>query len=219
MKRDPSGYWKMIGVRIKYSEDQARDERGRWTSGGSSSEESVQPDLKPILHRVAPSREMADRMINAAKSGGFTLDFRTMIPVEEGYSVGVFPQHSGVFDAATVTTDEVHSWLTANEGKLNDPRLKVGGWVDEGKLWLDIVRVYSKGDRDLAITMGSKKNQIAIADLGAIKRGDWDNAFINTGGTGKMMKQSKERPTMLLFDNDVKAATIMDALKKALKKK
>jgi hypothetical protein len=214
MKDDPSGYWKMIGVRIKYTDDQPRDYHGRFASTGAEGEAgSSGPSTH--LNRVAPTREMADRMINAAKNGGFTLDFRTMAPVNEGYAVGVFPQHSGVFDANKVTTDEVSSWLKDNAGKLNDPRLKVGGWVDEGKLWLDIVRVYNS--KDLAVSVGAKKNQIAIADLGAIRKGDWDHAFINTGGTGKMVKQNSRKPTMLLFDHDVKAEVILDAVRKANK--
>jgi hypothetical protein len=38
---------------------------------------------------------------------------------------------------------------------------------------------------EAAKKMGSEHDQKAIADLGAIHRGDWGHAFIDTGGTGR----------------------------------
>jgi len=55
IKRDPSGYWEQMEV--KYSEEQPRDEQGRWTSGGAS----------PVEHGW--DREIT----NTSKVGGFAV--------------------------------------------------------------------------------------------------------------------------------------------------
>ena len=130
---------------------------------------------------------LASAMVRAVKtSGGFTLDDRTGRGVPDGYSVGVFPQYSGVFDVKQFSKGAAKKWLAQHRKLIKDDRIMVGGWhdTDTGKVWLDLVRVYPKNQKDIALGVGRKRNQIAIADLGAISRGDWDNAIINTGGTG-----------------------------------
>jgi hypothetical protein len=130
---------------------------------------------------------LASAMARAVKtSGGFTLDDRTGRGVPDGYSVGVFPQYSGVFDVKQFSKGAAKKWLAQHRKLIKDDRIMVGGWhdTDSGKVWLDLVRVYPKNQKDIALGVGRKRNQIAIADLGAISRGDWDNAIINTGGSG-----------------------------------
>lgn len=51
MKKDPSGYWKGLGV--KFSEDQPRDAHGRWTNMGagddtSASTHHTDPEYSPM---------------------------------------------------------------------------------------------------------------------------------------------------------------------------
>jgi hypothetical protein len=55
MKKDPTGYWEHM--KVKYSEDQPRDDQGRWTSGGAS----------PVEHGW--DREI----MNTSKVGGFSM--------------------------------------------------------------------------------------------------------------------------------------------------
>jgi len=62
-----------------------------------------------------------------------------------------------------------------------------GTWVapnDNGILtvWAEPVNVIK--DRAKAVKMGKGRNQQAVADLDRIAKQDFDNAFINTGGTG-----------------------------------
>jgi hypothetical protein len=62
-----------------------------------------------------------------------------------------------------------------------------GTWVapnDNGvmTIWAEPVNVIK--DRAKAIKVGTSRNQQAVADLDRISQGDFDNAFINTGGTG-----------------------------------
>jgi hypothetical protein len=62
-----------------------------------------------------------------------------------------------------------------------------GTWVapnDNGvmSVWAEPVNVIA--NRAKAVSTGKIRNQQAIADLNKISKGDMDNAFINTGGTG-----------------------------------
>jgi hypothetical protein len=219
MKRDPSGYWKMLGLKggEGSGENEGHPFRGNQYSEGGASSGGVEASI-----RWHPSHEMADRMMEKAKLGGFTIDFRTEEPVETGISVGEYPERSGQFNIAEATAEDVQGWLEKNKDILfKEPdKLRVGGWLDEGKIWLDIVRIYDQSERDRAIESGRKANQKAIADLDAIKRGDWDRAFIDTGGTGEAKAASgsgKKSGTYMMFDAKVTAQEIIDALKKHAK--
>jgi hypothetical protein len=95
----------------------------------------------------------------------------------------------------------------------------IAGWVDNGKVWLEVVKVYPRSMRNLAIGMGRKLNQIWVADLGAIQRGDFEHAFIQTCGTGKFEKvtfrklgKGDSRPVFLLFDSGTKPEVIHQAV-------
>ena len=61
-----------------------------------------------------------------------------------------------------------------------------GTWVEDidgvPHIWAEPTNVII--DRAEAVKLGVERNQKSIADLAAIARGDWDNAFIVTRGTG-----------------------------------
>lgn len=203
-----------------WAEATPRDEHGHWTTGGGGGGKThlslsggEGPEDEPVL--IA-------RMEQAAHAGGgFTFDAKGGTPTE-GLAVAVFPKRSGTFDAKTVGKAQIQAWLDANRSVAKDHRLMVGGWVDEkGVLWLDLVRVYRPTDRDLAIRMGVRLNQKAIADLGAIYRGDWDHAFINTGGTGEAKAAPAKgtgRSAMFLFPATVTADEILAAVQERVGK-
>lgn len=189
----------MFGTLLKFNPNHDKA-NGRFSSGNG------------VGSTTSSDNKLVDRMAQAIKdSGGFTIDYKTRDDIKDGISVGVFPAHSLVIAQADLTVAKVGEWLKENKPKLTDNRIKIGGWVDNGTVYLDLVRVYSPSDKDIAIEIGKKKNQIAIADLAAISRGDFDHAFINTGGTGVASK-SGSKPKLVLFDNDVSAEEIVRAL-------
>lgn len=207
----------MLGLKggVGSGEVEGHPFRGNQYSEGGGAGAGVEASI-----RWHPSYEMADRMATQAKLGGFTVDFRTEEKVETGLSVGEYPERSGDFPMDKITAADVQGWLEKNKELLfTEPdKLRVGGWLDEkvGKVWLDIVRIYDQSERDRAIESGRKSNQKCIADLDAIKRGDWDNAFIDTGGTGEAKAASgsgKRSGTFIMFDAKVTAQEIMDAVK------
>jgi hypothetical protein len=118
---------------------------------------------------------------------------------------------------------ENHGTIFINETLLASGKNAIGGWVDNGKVWLEIVRVYPQSMRDLAISMGRRLNQISIADLDAISRGDFQHAFLRTDGTGsatefdkvttfQKLSQGDDRPVFLLFDLDTSPEVIHQAV-------
>lgn len=170
---------------------------------------------------------LGERMIEAGKAGGFTYDAHGDTPTE-GFSVGVHPERSGIFPVETVKPEDVDRWLAKNKdiaftdtGKMVGIGIQnmVGGWVDQGKLWLDLVAIFPPDQKEAAIAAGKQHNQISIADLGAIHKGDWDHAFIQTGGTGEAMQKSDkklkskaEKPKLVLFPKNATGAEILAKL-------
>lgn len=218
MKRDPSGYWKMLGMKV--GDLPGHPFRGNQYGPGAGGETTSAGDVESTVH-WHPSHEMSERMLNMAKSGGFTIDIQTEEPVESGISVGEYPERSGKFDADEVKASDIQDWLDKNKDILtSDPaHLKLGGWLEtngKGTVWLDIVRIYPESEKESARQSGMKHNQKCIADLAAIKRGDWDNAFIDCGGTGEAKAVSKrgKKGTYMMFDVNVSAQKILDTLLK-----
>ena len=162
---------------------------------------------------------LAARML-ATKASGFTYDRHGNTPIK-GYSVGVFPEKSAKFPADSVTEAQVDGWLADNKLTAFSTGHMVGGWIDHGKLYLDIVKIFPPNQKDAAVAAGKEHNQIAIADMAAIHQGDWHHAFIKTGGTGEMKKQEvpptlapkgpqpTTKPKFALFDKNVTGRQIL----------
>jgi hypothetical protein len=137
-------------------------------------------------------------------AGGFTFEPRTKSTPTKGFAVGGFGTKPS-FDLKDFRQDAVEKFLAENASVLKEGAY-IGGWVDDGKVYLDVTKIFD--DKDEAIKAGIDKNQIAVADMSKIAAKDFDNAFINTGGTGK--RDSKK--TMFLFEHDASAKEIFEAL-------
>jgi hypothetical protein len=139
------------------------DEHGRFTSGGSAG---------------------LDTAISSAlkEKGGFTFNPVTVKAPHHGYAVGGYGTRDA-YDADKFAVASVRDFLKRNEAALKDNFL--GGWIDKGKVYLDVTKVFPENQRDAAIKAGRERDQIAIADLTAHNAGRMDAAFIDTGGTGK----------------------------------
>ena len=124
--------------------------------------------------------------------GGFTIDTTTGGQPITGFAVAI-RGHSSITPATEFFSGPpgeekgrkiMADWLKEKGGVFSDPDVHVGGWHDpkNKEIVLDPVKVIdSRAD---AITFGRATNQQKITDLAAVSRGDWDNAFIDTGGTG-----------------------------------
>jgi hypothetical protein len=203
-------YFYRIAIR-KYNHE--HDEKGRFSFGENGG----------LVSRMVSNLSNSDGQIEGNK--GFTIDGLSNADVTTGYAVDAFPTRSLAIDSKGVTkaelTSQIEEWLKKNESLLSDKRVKIGGWVDPEthKIWLGATRLYSEDEKELAISMGKKHNQVSIAHLSAIAKGDWDHAFIPTGGDGSapVQKDDSSQKVLVIMDGDASADSIADALLSHLK--
>jgi hypothetical protein len=123
------------------------------------------------------------------KNQGGTFDFAGDVPVE-GISVAVRgATHTFKLEDASANPqgwiDSVAAHFEKNLEKFGKAD-HFGTWVEDidgvPHIWAEPTNVIM--DRAQAVKLGVERNQKSVADLAAIARGDWDNAFIVTRGTG-----------------------------------
>lgn len=126
-------------------------------------------------------------IIDRARSGGFTVSPLTGEVPTSGFAVAV----SG-YEAHISLSKLTPRWVAEHRARAwsqfaDFPGARWGGWFDEqsGEVFLDVSIVVDS--RDEAIRLGREYGQIAVADLAAITRGDWENAFIDTGGRERVV--------------------------------
>lgn len=171
----------------KYNE--AHDARGRFasaSSGGAGLDAAITSALKD--------------------KGGFTFNPVTVTAPHHGFAVGGYGTRDH-YDAAKFTVANIRDYLKRNKEALKENFL--GGWIDNGKVYLDVTKVFPESERKAAIKAGKDKDQIAIADLGKLNAGKMDEAFIDTGGTGKAAPTVKR--TAFLLDPRAMTAEEMHA--------
>jgi hypothetical protein len=113
-----------------------------------------------------------------------------------GYQVGIAGHTMKVVDGHVPTADEINAmseqelaghykrWLRENAAYFDDPNMHVGGWHDpvDHRVHFDLSE--NVAGKQEAIRLGRERNQVSIFDNEAAARGDWDHAFIDTGGSG-----------------------------------
>jgi SPP1 gp7 family putative phage head morphogenesis protein len=143
----------------KFNPDQARDDKGRWTTdGGISSGEA-----RDIVHD--------------AIAGGFSYNPSTHAHPTDGYMVA---RSGATVQVAAGSPEEAQKGLVdfidQNHAQFAaDPSLYIGGWVEDGKLWIEPSDNIL--DHDKAFAVSAKRDQIAMFDVKALD-------VINTGGSG-----------------------------------
>lgn len=129
-------------------------------------------------------------------NGGATVSFTGDVP-KTGYSTAIRgATHTFSLEDARnnpqAWIDSVAAHFEKNLEKFGTAD-HFGTWVEDidgvPHIWADPTNVIV--DRAAAVKMGFERNQKAVADLNAINKGDWDNAFIDTKGTGDV-RASKE---------------------------
>lgn len=98
------------------------------------------------------------------ESGGFTLSPEDGTQPAGGYAVAVYPEAEEVIPDP-LKVSEILSYIVRWAKVLyNDTRAHLGGWVSEGKVYLDISAVFT--DLDEALEVARANGQLAIWDLG-----------------------------------------------------
>ena len=147
---------------IKYSPEQARDDHGRWTSGGESSA----TEGKPGEHRKQ-LESMLDRI--REPDGGFTYNPLNDEEAVKGYAVSPYPDRSAAFDAKSITPDDVDEYVQKNLDQMSQPNHFIGAWHDPttGKAFLDVSVVVKTPEEAHALAL--KHDQKAYFDFQTFK--------------------------------------------------
>ncbi|HYN88412.1 MAG TPA: hypothetical protein VER55_07770 [Ardenticatenaceae bacterium] len=93
------------------------------------------------------------------------------------YAVSLYPDRGIVLEGKSIPQSLLRSFVLSNQDLLRDPRLSVGTFFDSesNTTYLDVSATLA--DRQQAIELGQRYNQISIFDLGTFEE-------IPTGGTG-----------------------------------
>ncbi len=110
-----------------------------------------------LLLQPAVLRDRLDR------DGGFTIEVRTGATVRRGIAVCLQPWCTWTFRRAQWRDEAVAGWLrrlVASEGPG-----AIGGWMDDGVVWLDRVHVVPEVLRPVASMLGRRRGQRGVFDL------------------------------------------------------
>jgi hypothetical protein len=112
-----------------------------------------------VIHALHPAalRERLDR------DGGFTVEIRTGAAIERGIAVCLQPWLTWTFRRAEWHDEAVSSWVQRHAARRDAPT--IGGWLDEGIVWLDCVRVVPTALRPVASALGRRRGQLGVFDL------------------------------------------------------
>ena len=136
----------------KFDPDQPRDNDGRWTSSGITSRTGSH--LLDKLH----------------SDGGFTYQPVTgdaPKPGDKAYAVAYSKDTERVFPLASLSVKDVQGFVKENWSDLKKSDHYFGGWVDDGKAYLDCSIV--KRDEAEAIKTAQENNQLAYFDFGGMR--------------------------------------------------
>ena len=145
--------------------------------------------IKKQQQLLSEESRVAKLIEDTITNGGATVSFTGDVPAS-GFSVAVRgATHTFSVDDARnnpkAWIDSVAAHFEKNLEKFGQAD-HFGTWVEDidgvPHIWAEPTNVIV--DKAKAARLGLERNQKSVADLAAIKRGDWDNATINTQGTG-----------------------------------
>jgi hypothetical protein len=118
-----------------------------------------------------------DLIRDLPRSGGFSYDLATGRVATDGYMVALTGHTVQVPLSATTSelVAAVTSYISHNLAIFADYTVYLGGWIQDGQLWLEPARLVK--DLATAIELGRTTDQIAIFDVLA-------ESTIDTGGNG-----------------------------------
>jgi hypothetical protein len=170
------------GVQENYNHN--HDARGRFASGGGGGGSAGGGSAKDDY--IKSGGKQREWMTEAAKyvvtetgkNGGGTFQFIDGKPeaLKNGIMVADNPQKGQIVKNFTPKTAE--KYIDKHSETL-DTNHAIGTWQNEGKTYLDVVRVFPLSKEKAAIKAGKSANQIAI---GKLVNGEYTE--IATGGTG-----------------------------------
>lgn len=125
------------------------------------------------------AQRVADTMVTLhEKNGGATYNIKNGDLGGKAYfAVSMFPGEGVQIAGKNITREQVLLFMTHHRELLKDERMSLGTWYDEvsGMTYLDLS--VTVANRDVAVNLGQKYNQISVFDLMSFNE-------ISTGGDG-----------------------------------
>jgi HK97 family phage portal protein len=128
----------------KYSDDEARDDHGRWTAGGGGG-------------------AVIDQAATGLASGGFSVDVTTGAEPTSGWMVSTAGSESSI-SASQYTRDRLQSYYGDHLATLSQAGNYWGGWLDGGKFYLDVST--NVAEESEAVRLMGENGQQAIYNAG-----------------------------------------------------
>ncbi len=140
-----------------------------------------------------------DLLARTRDSGGFTYNPLYGATPRRGFAVSL-QGHGKALDIDTITGDDLWKYLQENGEEMRDPAQYCGGWVSDGKLYLD-VSIVLQDEKDARKT-GWVNGQIVIYDLGANEtiylKGPDGSWLIDAGGNWQVEADRARDPGTLV---------------------
>lgn len=109
---------------------------------------------------TGPSSGLSAKLI---AEGGFTYQPTTKETPSDGYMVSPYKGREKVIDGTSITSRQLSEYVRRNADLLQDPSNYLGGWVDNGKTYLDVSKRFETFDG--AMGAARQAQQIAFYDL------------------------------------------------------
>jgi hypothetical protein len=177
--------------RVKYSPEQIRQ---------------IASQVEVKYAETPEKRLLARKTLQKGFQGGFTVELDTMDDIKNGIAVArnrkgmIFPASADFTPDGEPTEELIDTfvaWLDFHGPEVfNNPsdgaeRVAIGGWVDDGTLYLDVTDIYPTAQfLPRARDLGGQENQKAVTNLNVLWEllesgaDDLSPAFIDTGGDG-----------------------------------
>lgn len=177
--------------RVKYSPEQIR---------------KIASQVEVKYAETPEKRLLARKTLQKGFQGGFTVELDTMDDIKNGIAVArnkkgmIFPASADFTPDGEPTEELIDTfvaWLDFHGPEVfNNPsdgaeRVAIGGWVDDGTLYLDVTDIYPTTQfLSRARDLGGQENQKAVTNLNVLWEllesgaDDLSPAFIDTGGDG-----------------------------------
>jgi len=143
----------------------------------------LQNPLRENLQKFKSEDEIIKSILNLQKkNGGVTYNIRWGNQEKQNlFVVSLFPDLGDVIKGNLLTSNKLQTFIEKNIELLLNPRCALGTWYnkDDNKTYVDISAIFF--DKNLAIKLANKYNQIAIWDL-------QNNQEIKTDGNGSSIQ-------------------------------
>lgn len=122
-------------------------------------------DVSDIKDDVKLNKSGASKLIdNVMKNGGFTYRAISKLQPTKGFVVSTTKNLEQVVSSGEITPKHLQDYVDKNRDVLAQPNAHLGAWVDGGKVYLDVSRVFT--DKNEALKLAEEHQQEGIYDLG-----------------------------------------------------